>query len=127
MYKLRIRRIYEPYSVNDGYRILIDRLWPRGMSKEKAKEDEWAKQIAPSPEIRKWFNHEPAKMDQFRQQYRYELDHNEDAAKFVHHVCDQLTRSNVTLLYAARDETINHAVILQQWLEAHETHMRNIH
>ncbi|MBP1765635.1 MAG: yeaO [Firmicutes bacterium] len=117
MHKLQIKRIYEEPNPSDGYRILIDRLWPRGISKNEAKVDDWAKSITPSTEIRKEFNHEPARMEVFRVKYIAELDDNPETAKFVDFLAEKLKQTNVTLLYGAKDEKVNHAVILQDWLE----------
>ena len=83
MGEIRIKRIYEPPSTEDGYRILVDRLWPRGISKEKAALDEWAKDISPSTELRKEFHHDPSRMEDFQLKYTYELDHNERAEEFI--------------------------------------------
>ncbi len=116
---IKIKRIYENPSEDDGYRILVDRLWPRGISKERALIDEWAKEITPSPEIRKDFNHKPDLMESFRHKYIFELDNNEHAKKFVIQLKKKLEEVNVTLLYAAKSETINHAVVLKEWLDEH--------
>ena len=117
MHKLEIKRIYEEPNSRDGYRILIDRLWPRGIGKNEAMLDDWVKSIAPSTIIRKEFNHEPAKMDVFRKKYVAELDHNPEASEFVTSLKEELRQNNVTLLYGAKDEKYNHAVILQDWIE----------
>lgn len=114
---IKIKRIYDPPEADDGYRVLVDRLWPRGVSKERASIDDWAKNITPSPEIRKEFHHDPDLMDEFRRKYIYELDNNEFAAEFADRIRDKLKDVNVTLLYAAKSRTINHAIILQEWLE----------
>ena len=117
MHKLQIKRIYEEPAPKDGYRVLIDRLWPHGMSKNEARLDDWAKSITPSTEIRKEFNHEPDRMEVFRVKYIAELDSNLEAAKFAVFLAEKLKQTNVTLLYGAKDEKVNHAVILQHWLE----------
>lgn len=114
---MQIKRIYEPIAESDGYRILVDRLWPRGISKEKAKIDVWAKQIAPSPEIRKEFHHNPALMQDFSFKYLHELDHNDDARDFVALVRQKLAHNNVTLLYAAKSQSVNHATVLKKWIQ----------
>jgi uncharacterized protein YeaO (DUF488 family) len=116
---IKIKRIYEKPSEDDGYRVLVDRLWPRGVSKEAAFIDEWAKEVTPSTEIRKEFNHNPDFMENFRHKYIFELDNNEDAKKFVMQLKRKLEEVNVTLLYAAKSEKINHAVILKEWLNEH--------
>ena len=114
---IKIKRIYDPPEPDDGYRILVDRLWPRGVSKERASIDEWAKKITPSPEIRKEFHHDPNLMDEFKRKYIHELDNNEFSEEFADQIRDKLKHVNVTLLYAAKSKTINHAIILQEWLE----------
>ena len=114
---LQIKRIYEAPGSNDGCRILIDRLWPRGLGKQQAALDDWVASIAPSTPIRKEFNHEPGKMEVYREKYVAELDHNPDAMTFILSLAEKLKQNNVTLLYGARDEKYNHAVILKDWLE----------
>ena len=114
MYHIRIKRIYDPPEREDGYRILVDRLWPRGVGREKAALDEWNKDIAPSPEAREDFNHDPSRMEDFKHRYTYELDNNH---VFAHRIEEKLKSGNVTLLFAAKSETINHAIILKEWLE----------
>lgn len=111
---IKIKRIYEKASGSDGTRILVDRLWPRGVSKEEAALDDWMKEIAPSTELRVWFNHDPLKFDTFTARYRAELQDNPALAKFV-----ALAKEgdNTTLLYAAKDPKVNHAVVLLNTLE----------
>ncbi len=116
MHALQIKRVYEKPDTNDGYRILIDRLWPRGIGKDEARLDDWAKSITPSTEIRKAFDHKPDKMDVFRERYVSELDQNPDAGAFLTLVAEKLRQSNVTLLYGAKNEKYNHAVILKDWI-----------
>lgn len=102
MNKIRCKRIYEPSADTDGFRILVDRLWPRGIKKQNAEIDLWAKEIAPSSELRKWFSHEPARFNAFKKQYMQELDNNSASRKLVD-VCRQEIRDHhVTLLYAAK-------------------------
>lgn len=117
MGKIILKRIYETPSVDDGHRVLVDRLWPRGVSKEQAQLDAWAKDVAPTPEIRQAFHHDPNLMEIFKGQYLAELGENEGASDFVKMVRSELDTGNVTLLYAAKDEQNNHAVILKGWLE----------
>lgn len=112
MYKLKIKRIYEQPQKLDGYRILVDRLWPRGVSKDDAHLDLWLKDVAPSSDLRKWFNHEPEKFNQFSEKYTQELKHNDT----VFQIIDKLKNNNVTLLYAAKDPKINHAIVLQNFI-----------
>lgn len=117
MNTLVIKRIYEKAEPGDGYRILVDRIWPRGISKEEARLDFWARDIAPSAGVRKAFGHDPAKMDVFSQQYRAELEQNPAAAEFLQMVADKLGHDQVTLLYSAKDEKHNQAVVLKDWTE----------
>ena len=117
MSNIKIKRVYEAFSENDGYRILVDRLWPRGIKKEELIFDKWAKEITPSPEIRKFFNHVPENMDEFKMRYNFELDNNAYIRDIVNLIKEKLKIGNVTLLYAAKDEVYNHAVILKEWLE----------
>lgn len=112
MYDLKIKRIYEQPEKLDGYRILVDRLWPRGVSKEDAHLDLWLKDVAPSPDLRKWFNHDPEKFKEFSERYTNELHHN-DA---INQIIDKLETHNVTLLYAAKNPKINHAIVLQNFI-----------
>lgn len=111
--KPRIKRVYAPPAADDGKRILIDRLWPRGLSKEAARLDLWLKEIAPSTELRKWFGHDPARWAEFRRRYRAELEANTEAVARLRH---ELEGEPVTLLYGARDETHNDAIVLQEFL-----------
>lgn len=113
---LTIKRAYEAYDPNDGYRILVDRLWPRGVSKEKAHLDYWAKDITPTTLIRKEFNHEAANFDSFKVKYLRELANNPDVPAFIELVHEQLQKGNVTLIYGARDPKINHAIILEGFI-----------
>ncbi len=111
---IKIRRVYDPQEPGEGFRILIDRLWPRGISGEKASWDEWMKEIAPSNELRKWYNHDPAKWDEFRKKYRQELASRQDELKKLkqleekHHI--------LTLLYSSKEREINNAVALRDFL-----------
>jgi uncharacterized protein YeaO (DUF488 family) len=106
---LRLKRVYEPAERSDGRRILVDRLWPRGLSKERAALDEWMKEIAPSTELRRWFSHDPAKWSDFQKRYRKEL---RTRADLVREIATRASRGRVTLLYGARDEAHNEAVVL---------------
>lgn len=110
-----IKRIYELPSAQDGYRILIDRLWPRGIKKQDARIDEWLKEVAPSTELRKWFNHEPEKWKAFTKKYAEEL-RGSLAYKSLQSLIAQ--HGTVTLIYSARDKHFNQAVALQQMLQA---------
>lgn len=112
---INIKRVYLSASAEDGFRILVDRLWPRGLSKEKAHVDLWIKEIAPSNDLRKWFNHEPEKWPEFRERYLAEIkSHPEEMDKFLQVLKEQ---SVVTLLYAAKDEERNNAVVLADFLK----------
>lgn len=113
---LKTKRIYLPVEEDDGYRILIDRLWARGVSKAAANVDEWAKEVPPSSELRKWFGHKEENFEEFQHQYIAELDANPDAVRFANHCKELLADGNVTLLYGARSATCNHAVILRDWI-----------
>lgn len=117
MYQLQTKRIYAENADTDGFRILTDRLWPRGISKERAAIDLWAKDISPSTYLRKWFNHEEALYPKFREQYREELEKNPDKDDFIKTVKEQLTKDNVTLLFGAKEEKLNQATVLKEWLE----------
>ena len=111
---LRIKRIYEEPSGGDGTRVLVDRLWPRGVSKEEAKIDRWEKDLAPTGELRKWFGHDPAKWEEFLRRYRAELVGKEE---LLPQLRQEATDGTVTLLYAAKDEEHNNAVALKRYIE----------
>ena len=113
MDNLRIKRIYDPPSPKDGTRILVDRIWPRGVSKDAARLTEWLKEIAPSTSLRQWFHRDPTQWTEFCRRYRAELDANSDA---VERLRDFLKTGPVTLLYAARDREHNHAVVLADYV-----------
>ncbi|EFM25736.1 hypothetical protein HMPREF9225_0618 [Peptoniphilus duerdenii ATCC BAA-1640] len=117
MNKLCCKRIYETPAETDGFRILVDRLWPRGIKKEKADINLWAKEIAPSNELRKWFSHDPEKYDEFKELYTNELNSNPQSQKFKDLYLQKIKDLNVTLLYAAKDEKYNNAVVLKDWLD----------
>ncbi len=112
-FRIRIRRIYEAPGTEEGYRVLVDRVWPRGLSKEKAAIDSWEKDLAPSTELRKWFGHEPSRWNEFALRYRSEL-----AAKTerLHELLRAAGSRNLTLLYGARDKEHNQAVVLREAL-----------
>ncbi|HEY8341372.1 MAG TPA: DUF488 domain-containing protein [Egibacteraceae bacterium] len=111
---VRIRRVYDPPEPEDGFRILIDRVWPRGVSKEEARVDEWRRDLAPSTELRRWFGHDPARFDEFRRRYRAEL---EQAADALDELVERARDGVVTLVYGARDTEHNNAVVLRELLE----------
>ena len=112
--EVRVKRIYDKPSKEDGARLLVDRLWPRGVSKERATLDAWLKEVAPSPELRVWFGHDPAKFNEFRQKYEAELSHN-PAIGELNRLLDN--HKTVTLLYGAKDPIINHAVVLRDYIQ----------
>lgn len=111
---VQIKRIYELPESSDGYRVLVDRLWPRGVSKEKATLDEWLKDAAPSPELRIWFGHKPDRFEEFSQQYLEELEENKALQDKLNQIKEQ--HKIITLLYAAHDPRINHAIVLQGFM-----------
>lgn len=114
---LRLKRVYEPPDRSDGRRILVDRLWPRGLSKEKAAVDEWMKEIAPSAELRRWFGHDPEKWPEFQRRYEQELRAQAD---LVREIAKLAARGRVTLVYGARDEEHNDAVVLAAVVRARQ-------
>jgi uncharacterized protein YeaO (DUF488 family) len=109
-----LKRVYEPASRTDGYRILIDRLWPRGITKEKAAVDQWLKEVAPSTELRKWFGHDPEKWKEFSSRYKKELKGSEALKELKLEIKKHKT---ITLVYGAKDEEYNHAVVLRGMLK----------
>lgn len=111
---IKVKRIYDKPSKEDGLRILVDRLWPRGVSKKDASIDIWNKDIAPSNELRKWFNHEPEKWDQFKIRYFSELDHKSELVK---EVLNRAKKGNLTLVFGAKEEKYNNAGALREYLE----------
>lgn len=113
---VRIKRVYEPAEKSDGYRILIDRLWPRGLTKEKAHVDKWMKEVAPSTELRKWFQHDPKKWTQFCTKYRAELKDSEAFDEFMKEIHQH---RSVTLVFGAKDEEHNDAVALLEVIGKH--------
>lgn len=108
---IKIKSVYEKPEDEDGIRILVDRLWPRGLTKEKASIDLWLKDIAPSTELRKWFNHDPEKWNEFKKRYLAELNENK---KSVAMLKEQLTNGDVTLIFGAKDEEHNEALVLKE-------------
>jgi uncharacterized protein YeaO (DUF488 family) len=114
---LRVKRIYENPSKEDGRRILVDRVWPRGFTKERARVDEWRKDLAPSDALRKWFGHDPAKWEEFRRRYRAEL-RGEGKWSDLMAIAERAERENVTLVFSAKDETHNQAVALKEMIRS---------
>ncbi len=111
---IRVKRVYEAPEKEDGYRALVDHLWPRGMKKEDAHIDRWFKEIAPTDELRKWFGHEPEKWEEFKRQYFQELDGRSEALSQLAKIA---ARGTVTLLFAAKNEKLNNAVALKEYIE----------
>jgi uncharacterized protein YeaO (DUF488 family) len=108
---IKIKRIYDPPSRGDGRRVLVDRLWPRGIRKEAAEIDEWLKDIAPSDALRKWFSHDPAKWAAFNEKYRKELN---EKKSLTDKIIKEAEKGNVTLLFSAKDVEHNNAVVLKE-------------
>lgn len=111
--KITIKRVYDPVEKDDGIRILVDRLWPRGLSKEKAQIDLWLKDIAPSTGLRKWFGHDPDKWEEFKKCYREELMKNEEPLFILK---EQMKKGTVTIVYGAKDKEHNEAIVLKELL-----------
>lgn len=112
---VKIKRVYDPVSPGDGKRILVDRLWPRGIKKEDAAIDEWLKDIAPSTEIRKWYSHDPAKWGEFRKRYKGEL---KQKTEIIDRLRQESKKKTITLLYSAKATELNNAVALKEFIEA---------
>lgn len=113
---VQIKRVYESAGAGDGVRFLVERLWPRGIKKESLKMKAWLKDAAPSPELRKWFDHDPEKWTEFKKRYRAELKSNPEAWQPI---LDAAEKGDVTLLYSARDTEHNSALLLKDYLEEH--------
>lgn len=116
MKNIEIKRVYESPSSTDGVRILIDRLWPRGIKKSELLMDDWIKDLSPSPDLRKWFNHDPSKFKEFEKRYTEELNENK---KIWLPLIKKYLQGKITLLYAAHDPEINHAICLKNYLKIH--------
>lgn len=111
---IQIKRVYDDPDSGDGYRVLVDHVWPRGISKDKAKLDEWAKEVAPSDTLRKWFDHDPDKFTEFKKKFTKELDDNTSVDELVKTL---KKHKKATLVYAAKDEKHNNAVALRDYLK----------
>lgn len=111
---ISIKRVYDPPSKTDGHRVLVDRLWPRGLAKAKACITEWCKDVAPTPELRKWFGHKMERFDEFTKLYRRELETDDEKIQALEKLTKMAEEQTVTLLYAAKDEQHNHALVLEQ-------------
>lgn len=112
--QISLKRAYDPPGPDDGRRILVDRLWPRGVSKDTLALDDWLKDLAPSPDLRRWYNHEDGKWQEFQKRYTAELDHNQDAVSSCLAICRQ---GPVTLIYAAKSTDKNNAIVLKAYLQ----------
>jgi uncharacterized protein YeaO (DUF488 family) len=113
---LKIKCVYEPYAKDDGARILVDRLWPRGIKKEDAHIDRWFKEIAPSNELRKWYNHDSEKFEEFSQKYHAEIDNTRALDELVNYIRQHKT---VTLVFSSKELTLNNAVVLKTIINEH--------
>lgn len=119
---IHLKRVYDDPSAADGTRVLIDRLWPRGLTKDAARLDAWCKSAAPSNDLRKWYHADPGgdRWDEFRDRYLAELEADPEATAEIRSLAAAATKGKpLTLLYAARDEARNHAMVLREWLRAH--------
>jgi len=112
--KIGIKRAYEKSDKSDGMRILVDRLWPRGLSKEKARIDFWAKDISPSTELRQWYKHDPGKWMEFKKRYFKELSDNSEGVEYL---LQYVRNGNVTFVYSSKDQNINNAVALKEYIK----------
>ena len=112
---IQIKRVFESPEERDGLRVLVDRLWPRGISKTKARIDVWTKDLAPSTDLRKWYSHDPDKWLEFKSRYFAELDKNPE---MVHELSAHLRKGPVTFLYSSKEQRLNNAVALKEYLEA---------
>ena len=110
---LRTKRAYDPPSEDDGFRILVDRIWPRGMSKERIQIDLWLKEVAPSDELRRWFGHDPKRWDEFKERYHGELAEKEDLFTLI---SEKMSSGDVTFVFGAKDEKFNNAVALKEYI-----------
>jgi uncharacterized protein YeaO (DUF488 family) len=119
---VKLKRVYDPPKPADGFRVLVDRLWPRGVSKSSARIDLWLKEIAPSAALRKWFGHDALKWDTFRARYFRELQKNPEAVAQLNEI---IRNGPVTLLFAAKDQEHNNAVALKEYLESGRGHSRH--
>jgi len=111
---IRLKRAYDEIGADDGIRILVDRIWPRGVSKKDLQLDKWMKEIAPSDKLRKWFDHDPEKFEEFKRRYQQELDSNGER---VRELAEIARNQDLTLVYGAKDREHNHAVVLKEYLE----------
>ncbi len=115
MSMIKVKRIYDPPAPEDGFRILVDRLWPRGLSKDKAKVDVWLKEISPSHELRQWYAHDPKKWPEFKKKYCEEIRGEKEALDLI---TKKVREGTVTFLYSSKEEKLNNAVALKEFLES---------
>jgi uncharacterized protein YeaO (DUF488 family) len=113
---IRLKRVYDKPAKSDGRRVLVDRIWPRGLTKREARVDEWLKEIAPSAKLRKWFGHDPARWKEFKKRYAAELDDQRDQ---IEHLARAANQRTVTLLFGAKDTEHNNAVALKDYIARH--------
>lgn len=113
MWEIRVKRVYEPSDSSDGFRVLVDRLWPRGLTRERVNADLWLKDAAPSTALRQWYHHDLAQWDEFRRRYFLELDNRHDALRAL---LDAAAAQPLTLLYSSRDPALNQAIALREYL-----------
>ncbi|HEU23931.1 MAG: hypothetical protein C0176_08795 [Mesoaciditoga sp.] len=111
---IKLKRVYDEPEMDDGKRFLVERLWPRGIKRESIKIDGWLKEIAPSTELRRWFNHEPQKWEEFKRKYTAEI---EEKKTYLYPILEAINDGNVTLLYSARDREHNGAVVLAEYIQ----------
>ena len=111
---IRLKRVYDPPSGDDGERILVDRLWPRGLTKERVRIDLWLKEVSPTTELREWYGHDPARWEEFRRRYRAELSAKQDLVRTLK---EKASQGTVTLVFSSREQLLNNAVALKIFLE----------
>lgn len=111
---IKLRRVYDPEKPGEKYRVLVDRLWPRGVSKDRADWDEWIKEVSPSNELRKWYNHDPAKWEKFKGSFRQELAGKKEELERLKQL--EIKHGTITLLYASKEEKLNNAAALREFL-----------
>ena len=121
--RIRIKRIYDPPSPQDGFRILVDRLWPRGLSKEKAKVDLWLREISPSNELRKWYSHDPAKWAEFKKKYLGEIKEKKEEFDLLR---KKAREGTVTFLFSSKEDKLNNAVALKEFVERRRGDSRRV-
>lgn len=116
---IKIKRAYESFDASDGYCVLVDRLWPRGIKKESLRLDAWIKEITPSTELRKWFNHEPQRFEEFSHHYSDELEHNKKAMDILETLSNKSQTETITFIFAAKSYTVNHVRVLVDFMKRH--------